>query len=372
MSKHRKTFVRKSGGLGIFIKNEILPYVEIVDVDSEFLMVLKIKNNICTRNEDSNIILAFVYLPPEGSDYSSNDSMTEIERELLPIIENNKYFYFMGDCNARTGTSPEFNIFDINQHTADQLGIDDDVINYLNNTHELNNHDIPQFRNSMDKVKNNFGNKLLELCKNNNLYICNGRFENDSTCAFTCTRGSVIDYLISNIDGFIMLNSFIVHKFSPLLSDVHCAISFTCKILLNRQQASEVQDKHKKWEQSKKAEFVNNVNRQKVNELNVQLKTLKRSQCTKIQLENIVTCVKKLFVNSAKISFKGRPVVSKKIKHSMPWFGLQCRKAQRKYYLAKRNNLTQRNEASKRKLTKSCKKYKSTVKNYHQKYIKKE
>lgn len=54
----------------------------------------------------------------------------------------------------------------------------------------------------------------------------------------------------------------------------------------------------------------------------------------------------------------------------MPWFGLQCRKAQRKYYLAKRNNLTQRNEASKRKLTKSCKKYKSTVKNYHQKYIK--
>ena len=29
----------------------------------------------------------------------------------------------MGDCNARTGTSPEFNIFDINQHTADQLGM---------------------------------------------------------------------------------------------------------------------------------------------------------------------------------------------------------------------------------------------------------
>ena len=89
LSKHRKTFVRKSGGLCIFIKKEILPYVEIVDVDSELVMVLKIKNSICTRNEDLNIILAFVYLPPEGSDYSSNDSMTEIERELLPIIENN-------------------------------------------------------------------------------------------------------------------------------------------------------------------------------------------------------------------------------------------------------------------------------------------
>ena len=80
----------------------------------------------------------------------------------------------MGDFNARTGTSPEFNVFDINHHTADQLGIDDGVINYLNNAHELNNHDIPQFRNSMDKVKNNFGNKLLELCKNNNIYVMDG------------------------------------------------------------------------------------------------------------------------------------------------------------------------------------------------------
>ena len=60
------------------------------------------------------------------------------------------------------------------------------------------------------------------------------------------------DYLISNIDGFIMLNSFIVHKFSPLLSDVHCALSFTCKLLLNRQRAFEVQDKHKNGNNQKK------------------------------------------------------------------------------------------------------------------------
>ena len=32
--------------------------------------------------------------------------------------------------------------------------------------------------------------KLLQLCCNNNLYICNGRINNDLTGVYTCTRGS--------------------------------------------------------------------------------------------------------------------------------------------------------------------------------------
>ena len=30
-------------------------------------------------------------------------------------------------------------------------------------------------RKSMDNRKNNFGNRLLELCRCNNIFICNGR-----------------------------------------------------------------------------------------------------------------------------------------------------------------------------------------------------
>ena len=39
-------------------------------------------------------------------------------------------------------------------------------------------------------------------------------------------RGSVIDYLIANIHGLIIVQNFKVHEFTPLLSDVHCALSF--------------------------------------------------------------------------------------------------------------------------------------------------
>ena len=58
------------------------------------------------------------------------------------------------------------------------------------------NHVIPH-----RELRNNYGNKLLQLCCNNDLYICNGRLNGDLTGAYTCTKGSVKDYLIANIDG---------------------------------------------------------------------------------------------------------------------------------------------------------------------------
>ena len=150
------------------------------------------------------MIVCFVYLPPEGSDYSDCDSMSEIENVLLPYIESCKYFFIMGDLNARIGTEVEFSDFDFDQIATDQYGIDNDVVNYLNNVQELQSHGIPLHRKSQDCTKNNYGRKLLQLCCNNNLYICNVRINNDLTVAYTCTRGSVIDYLIANIHGLIM------------------------------------------------------------------------------------------------------------------------------------------------------------------------
>ena len=104
-SKHRKYYIRRSGGLGIFVKENILPFIDVIDIDSEFLMLLKISHVLTAKDQDS--FIAFVYLPPEGSDYSNNDSMSEIESVLLPYIENCKYFYIKGDLNARTSNSAE-------------------------------------------------------------------------------------------------------------------------------------------------------------------------------------------------------------------------------------------------------------------------
>ena len=60
------------------MRQELLPFISTIEVDSEFLMVLKIvRNKNCN---DNGIVLSFVYLPPEGSNYSNNVSMLEIEQ----------------------------------------------------------------------------------------------------------------------------------------------------------------------------------------------------------------------------------------------------------------------------------------------------
>ena len=160
-------------------------------------------------------------MPPEGSGYSNPDSILDLENEILPLFNLCKHLYVMGDFNARTGTVAEFADFDLSHANADYYGIDDSTINFINNAHELCTNSIPLLRKSQDKTKNNFGFKLIHLCKNNNLYICNGRISPDSSYVSTCTKGSVIDDLISNISGLVKINEFVVHKFSPLLSDVH-------------------------------------------------------------------------------------------------------------------------------------------------------
>ena len=120
---------------------------------------------------------------------------------------------------------------------------------------------VDTVRKSADKTKNNFGNKLLQLCSNNNLYICNGRINPDTSHVLTCIRGSVIDYLIANISSMVKINNFTVHDFSPLLSDVHCAISFNIDIKLLIKQNKNTQVRYQKWESSKRSDIINNLDR---------------------------------------------------------------------------------------------------------------
>ena len=104
---------------------------------SEYMMALRIeKSRTCIYE---NTIVIFVYLPPKGSAYCNTDSILELGHEILPLsnVCCPCRFYIMGDFNARTGISVEFNDFDLSHSTADWYGTNNHTISCINNAHEL-------------------------------------------------------------------------------------------------------------------------------------------------------------------------------------------------------------------------------------------
>ena len=138
------------------------------------------------RTED-DVICGIVYIPPQNSMYCQDNPFHEIELEMLNFSQY-EYKCFFGDFNARTSTANDFVELD------DSVSENDDYL-YDNAVHKLQDVNLPIERNSQDKKKNNFGNFLIDFCKGNNLFICNGRF-GETSCLFTCKEASVVDYVI--------------------------------------------------------------------------------------------------------------------------------------------------------------------------------
>ena len=169
------------------------------------------------------VFIAFCYLPPENSNfYTKNDV------HLFQCLEENigKYLdegtvYVTGDMNERCSDRCDF--------------IENDLLNkyLMDNLQPLTDYDLDQnySRNSMDTVVNQFGRKLITLCKTTGFRIFNGRHNKDINGSFTFfgpNGMSMIDYLLvhhSQIDSILDFSS---GKFNTL-SD-HAPICFTFTI----------------------------------------------------------------------------------------------------------------------------------------------
>ena len=80
-------------------------------------------------------------------------------------------------------------------------------------------------RTNSDTNINNYGCRLLDFCKSNNLYILNGRTSRDhGVGALTCKNQSTVDYFLCSSIIFSMIIDFYVHDFCETLSDVHSPV----------------------------------------------------------------------------------------------------------------------------------------------------
>jgi hypothetical protein len=58
--------------------------------------------------DDKNLLLGCVYIPPENSKYASKESFSEIEDEILELQSNNCNIALLGDFNAITKTLDDY------------------------------------------------------------------------------------------------------------------------------------------------------------------------------------------------------------------------------------------------------------------------
>lgn len=139
------------------------------------------------------------------------------------ISEDNSYLCLLGDFSARSGTLSDFT--ELNKDISDNfLDYDSKFTLSKNNLLELG---FPINRHSKDFQTNNFGFRLIDICRAFDIHIANGRCGLDAYVGNTTCKGvSLVDYLILSPELFPLVSKFEILDFDPLISDVHNAVSF--------------------------------------------------------------------------------------------------------------------------------------------------
>ena len=74
--------------------------------------------------------------------------------------------------------------------------------------------DIPRLRNNPDNIVNTNGRKLISFCKNDNMFVLNGRVGKDQSGKPTSKNNSVVDYAISSAHLLRKVEDFEILEFS--------------------------------------------------------------------------------------------------------------------------------------------------------------
>ena len=245
-----KTAKTHSGGIAFLCKENLKRGISILQGKSEDFFWLKLNKNFFNIKLD--LYICAVYDPPPSSTYSLRQQIDPLEKIEEDIIAYSKKGNIMlvGDFNARTNKYP------------DSVNYDSDTIIPI-----YHNDNIPN-RMSQDKVIDNRGKHLLEICVQSHLRILNGRCLGDTLGKYTChtyNGSSVVDYSIISESIYNDILYFHVENFIGNLSD-HCMITTFIKIIEPIQNnyrtinLSKLNNKTVKWTDNVKTTFINNIN----------------------------------------------------------------------------------------------------------------
>ena len=192
----------------MFISERMKYFIQCIKVtDYAIFLKLDIINYI------NDIIIVCAYIPFESSTFYHNriqsNGIQEFLDELLDVITPDTYMILLGDFNARTGPQPDYIIDDDTVHLTIP---DDDTVHLAIPDWFYDSFKISH--NSRDNVINNYGNYLLDLCKQSCVHILNGRCSSNVNGEFTFCSSiggqSVVDYVLVSTDLFPLLTDFTV------------------------------------------------------------------------------------------------------------------------------------------------------------------
>ena len=207
---------RNSGGLALYIRDNIRNQVEWVHTGSPECTWIRLKNADLETGGDLSI--CFAYANPPNSTYSSDqDALTKVYGDLCRFSQQGKCLV-MGDLNGYTGTELDYIAHDSYNDRTDGTPLP-----------HYYNEDEPCIKRQNKDTRNinARGQAILDLCIESNLRILNGRKLGDTGGNFTCfsenaNSPSVIDYALCDATLFYQVNTFQIEEFTPF-SD-HCKI----------------------------------------------------------------------------------------------------------------------------------------------------
>ena len=331
--KNRGVCKKKSGGVGVFVKNCFLDFVKIIeqkslkkriepgmmkfydfvdfDVPNE-LLLLNLKNVFSpvavTGDKNFDMLLGVTYVNPEASKYVNVNIFDEIELCLSKF--NHTEILLTGDFNARTGSLLDY--IDENE---------DDFSDDVKITDVMDIFDICRKRENCDQQYNNFGCNLVNFCISQGLLIMNGRTGNDKGIGkLTCKGASAIDYFIGSPTIFPMTSDFDVLDFDNCLSDVHCPVTATVNMKCGVREVIDNSANHVNlsqgveptcenrpsfvWKSDLETDFVNNICNDRVSSLENDLENLveKINDVVQDDIDSVTTKFCDILSESASLS----------------------------------------------------------------------
>lgn len=356
-------YKRKSGGIGIYVRSNFASGFKVLPCSTEYVLWLSIDKSV--TNFTNNIALGALYLPPENSHFFTSDEFELFYNSCVQICSEFQCVFLAGDCNARTSNLDDF--IPLDPFIRSFINIDAQDQAHFDKYHILESLSIPLQRKTEDARVNTHGYKLLDLCKNSNLFILNGRLGNDSG-RFTFRDISVIDYVLASAECFHCISDFRVIENDPIHSDGHHTLHWNINIPARAPRADSNNSTNKssvRWRSGSDEAFCLNINKVNLNEILEQLQTNPHSQQT---IETITDQLSNLFQEAASKTFPDSNVRTRNPLNKNSWFGPQCKQARRSYHKARSTYKRYPNANTKSRLNAASKQYKTTINYYNSKF----